>query len=144
MLARRMGEKIPEGKAFDPDGNPTTDPGAALEGAFTPWGGHKGSGLGMVVQLLGILAGSPVTVPDLADFGYMMITMKPDLMMPEKEYREKVTAYADSVRSARPVAGGAPVRMPFDRSAAVRRQRLAEDQIEVNELVLERLRAIAG
>lgn len=144
MLARRMGEEIPEGKAFDPDGNPTTDPGAALEGAFTPWGGHKGSGLGMVVQLLGILAGSPVTVPDLADFGYMMITMKPDLMMPEKEYREKVTAYADSVRSARPVAGGAPVRMPFDRSAAVRRQRLAEDQIEVNELVLERLRAIAG
>jgi delta1-piperideine-2-carboxylate reductase len=144
MLARRLGEEIPEGKAFDPDGNPTTDPDAALIGAFTPWGGHKGSGLGMVVQLLGILAGSPVTVPDLADFGYMMITMKPDLMMPEQEYRQKVTAYADSVRAARPVAGGPPVRMPFDRSAKVRREALARDSIEVTEMVLERLRAIAG
>ncbi|MDA1311659.1 MAG: Ldh family oxidoreductase, partial [Proteobacteria bacterium] len=124
MLARRLGEQIPEGRAFDPEGNPTTDPSAALDGAFTPWGGHKGSGLGMVVQLLGILAGSPVEVPDLADFGYMMITMKPDLMMPEQEYRQKVTDYAESVRSARPVAGGAPVRMPFDRSVRVRRERL--------------------
>ena len=144
MLARRLGEQIPEGRAFDPEGNPTTDPSAALDGAFTPWGGHKGSGLGMVVQLLGILAGSPVEVPDLADFGYMMITMKPDLMMPEQEYRQKVTDYAESVRSARPVAGGAPVRMPFDRSVRVRRERLAADRIEVSDAVLARLREVAG
>ena len=144
LLARRLGQQIPEGKAFGPDGAPTTDPDAALAGAFTPWGGHKGAGLGMVVQMLGMLAGSPADVPEMADFGYLMITMKPDLMMPEAEYRQKVTDYADSVRAARPVAGGGPVRMPFDRSVADRRATLERDRIEVTDLVLNRLREVAG
>ena len=98
----------------------------------------------MAVQLLGIFAGSPVEVPDLANFGYLMVTMKPDLMMPEQEYRQKVTDYAESVRSARPVAGGEPVRMPFDRSARVRREWLAADSIEVTDAVLARLREVVG
>ena len=58
LLARRQGLPLPEGRAFGPDGRPTTDPDAALAGAFTSWGGHKGSGLGLVVQMLGVLAGS--------------------------------------------------------------------------------------
>jgi delta1-piperideine-2-carboxylate reductase len=144
LLARRLGQQIPEGKAFGPDGAPTTDPDTALAGAFTPWGGHKGAGLGMVVQMLGMLAGSPADVPEMADFGYLMVTMKPDLMMPEAEYRQKVTDYADSVRAARPVAGGGPVRMPFDRSVADRRAALERDRIEVTDLVLNRLREVAG
>jgi len=142
MLARRLGQKIGDGLAFDATGNPTQDPEAALEGAFTPWGGHKGAGLGMIVQMLGILAGSPVEPPDLANFGFLIVAMKPDLLMPEPEYRRKVSAYADYVRSARPVSGGEAVRMPFERSARVRRRRLEENKIEVNDLVYKRLNNI--
>ena len=142
MLARRLGQKIGGGLAFDAAGNPTQDPEAALEGAFTPWGGHKGAGLGMIVQMLGILAGSPVEPPDLASFGFLIVAMKPDLLMPEPEYRRKVSAYADYVRSARPVSGGEAVRMPFERSARVRRRRLEENKIEVNDLVYKRLNNI--
>ena len=142
MLARRLGQKIGDGLAFDAAGNPTQDPEAALEGAFTPWGGHKGAGLGMIVQMLGILAGSPVEPPDLANFGFLIVAMKPDLLMPEPEYRRKVSAYADYVRSARPVSGGEAVRMPFERSARVRRRRLEENKIEVNDLVYKRLNNI--
>ena len=54
------------------------DPAAALAGAFAAWGGHKGSGLGIVVQLLGIMAGSPPIPPDLAGFGFLIVTMRPD------------------------------------------------------------------
>jgi len=144
LLADREGRQIPEGVAFGPDGLPTRHPGEALAGAFAPWGGHKGSGLGIVVQLLGILAGSPVLPPDLADFGFLIVALKPDLMMPAAEYRLKVSEYADAVRSARPVQGGAPVRMPFDRSAAERRRRLEAGTIEVSDAVLERLRDVAG
>lgn len=143
LLAGREGRDLPEGVAFGPEGEPTRDPAEALAGAFAPWGGHKGSGLGMVVQLLGILAGSPVLPPDLADFGFLIVAIKPDLMMPEAEYRAKVSEYAAAVRSARPVAGGSPVRMPFDRSVADRRRRLEEGSIEVSESVLARLREVA-
>lgn len=143
-LAKRMGEALPEGMAFDAAGQPTTDPEAALSGAFAPWGGHKGSGLGHVVQLLGMMAGSPVQPPELAEFGFMIIAMRPDLMMPEADYRKQASAYADAVRAARPVPGGPPVRMPFDRSAELRRTRLTADIIDVPDVVHTRLVAFAG
>ncbi|MBT5192657.1 MAG: Ldh family oxidoreductase [Rhodospirillaceae bacterium] len=144
VLARRHGHELAPGHAFDAEGNPTRDPDAALAGAFTPWGGHKGSGLGHVVQLLGVLAGSPIQPPELADFGFVIITMKPDLMMPEQDYRAQVTAYAETVRAARPIEGGEAVRMPFDRSAAERRRRLSAGEIEVPDFVYERLREMAS
>ena len=144
MLAGRRGERLADGIAFDAEGRPTTDPQAALAGAFAPWGGHKGSGLGIVVQLLGALAGAPVLPPDLAGFGFLMLALKPDLMLPAAAYKARVAEYAETVRATRPLAGGPPVRMPFDRSAAERRRRLAEDVIEVDEAVHRRLVEAAG
>ncbi len=139
-LAKRLGHELPSNVAFDREGAPTRDPSAALAGAFAAWGGHKGSGLGIVVQLLGILAGSPAIPPDLAEFGYLIVAIRPDLMGPADVFRENVSAFAKSVRSARPLRETEPVRMPFDRSRASRKIALAKDRIEVPDLVIDRLR----
>jgi delta1-piperideine-2-carboxylate reductase len=138
-LAGRLGNDLPENVAFDHDGLPTRDPAAALAGAFATWGGHKGSGLGIVVQLLGIMAGSPPVPPELAGFGYVIIAMRPDLMGPAETFRENVSAFAKAVRSARPVAGGPPVRMPFDRSREERARRRPENVIEIPEVLFTQL-----
>ena len=142
VLAGRLGKKLPEGVAFGPDGAATREPAAALAGAFAAWGGHKGSGLGLVVQMLGMMAGSPGLPPELAGFGYLMVLMDPGLLTSPEDFKAEVTKYAEAVRDSRPVAGGAPVRMPFDRSAAERRRRLAEGFIEVPDAVCERLASI--
>jgi LDH2 family malate/lactate/ureidoglycolate dehydrogenase len=141
-LARRLGQQLPENVAFDSDGQPTRDPAAALAGAFAAWGGHKGSGLGIVVQLLGIMAGSPPIPPELAGFGFVIVAMRPDLMGPAETFRDNVSAYADAVRSARPVAGGGPVRMPFDRSRVERQRRRDENAIEVSTQLVTQLNQI--
>jgi LDH2 family malate/lactate/ureidoglycolate dehydrogenase len=138
-LADALGQQLPEGVAFDATGRPTHDPVAALEGAFAAWGGHKGSGLGIVVQLLGVLAGSPAIPPEMAGFGLVIVAVRPDLLTSEDEFRRNVAAYAESVRGARPVDGGPPVRMPFDRSRAERQRRLAEDALDVPDPVYSRL-----
>jgi len=58
--AQAKGESIPPGWAIDSDGNPTTDPIRALEGALLPTGTYKGYGLGLVIEVLSaLLAGSP-------------------------------------------------------------------------------------
>src|SRR5580658_9070231 len=142
-LARRLGNDLPENTAFDRDGLPTRDPAAALAGAFATWGGHKGSGLGIAVQLLGILAGSPPIPPELAGFGYIIVAMRPDLMGPAETFRDNASAFANAVRSARPVAGGPPVRMPFARSRRERQRRLAENAIEVPDVLATQLLRIA-
>ena len=51
-LHRRAGRQTPEGWGVDPDGNPTTDPTAILNGAMNTFGGHKGSALAAMVELL--------------------------------------------------------------------------------------------
>lgn len=51
-LKRLAGEPIPEGWGIDRDGYPTTDPAEALSGALLPFGGHKGSALSMMVELI--------------------------------------------------------------------------------------------
>jgi len=52
MVAAREGKAIPLGWALDRDGNPTTDPKAALEGSMLAMGGAKGAMLALVVELL--------------------------------------------------------------------------------------------
>lgn len=51
-LHRQAGKAIPEGWGLDRDGQPTTDPAAVLSGAMLPFGGHKGSALATMIELL--------------------------------------------------------------------------------------------
>lgn len=52
MAASQKGEAIPEGWALDADGNPTTDPKAALAGTMVPIGDAKGTALALMVEIL--------------------------------------------------------------------------------------------
>jgi LDH2 family malate/lactate/ureidoglycolate dehydrogenase len=51
----QKGSPIPEGWAFDPAGNPTTDAAEAMKGLIQPIGQHKGVGLGMAIGMLSSL-----------------------------------------------------------------------------------------
>lgn len=143
-LHRRLNEPLPEGTAFDSSGRPTRDPVAATTGAFTVWGGHKGSGLALVVQLLGMMAGAAADPPGLTDCGFFVLAVDPAALTPADDFRRRVTDYADSVRATRPVEGGASVRVPFDRSLAERSRRLTQDSIGVPEQIYRSLLQWSG
>ena len=51
-MAKAAGQPIPLGWAVDAEGNPTTDPSAALQGALVSAGGYKGWGFGLMAELL--------------------------------------------------------------------------------------------
>ncbi|WP_318245680.1 Ldh family oxidoreductase [Halomonas denitrificans] len=52
-LHRRSGDAIPEGWGVDRHGQPCTDPAEVLDhGAMLPFGGHKGSALALMVELI--------------------------------------------------------------------------------------------
>lgn len=143
-LALRMGTQLPEGTAFDRDGHPTRDPKAAGEGAYASWGGHKGSGLAMCVQLLGMMSNTLPFPPLVEGCGFLFLAMSPGLFMPVEKFKHNTSSYAKAVRAAKPADPSKPVRMPFDRSAAERRRHLQKGSIEAAPNVIEKLRAIAG
>ena len=51
-LHRRAGQPLPEGCGVDADGQPSTDPVAVARGAMLAFGGHKGSALSTMVELM--------------------------------------------------------------------------------------------
>jgi len=66
-LHRRAGTQLPPGWALDREGRPTTDPQAALAGAMLPFGGHKGSAIGTMIELLaGVMIGD-LTSPEVLE-----------------------------------------------------------------------------
>ncbi|MFK8074991.1 MAG: Ldh family oxidoreductase [Granulosicoccus sp.] len=74
QLHLREGKPIPEGWAINADGQPTTDPAEALAGAQLPFGGHKGSSIALMVELLagaliGELSSSQSTAADSQGVG---------------------------------------------------------------------------
>lgn len=144
MLDRRLGRQLEEGSAFDSQGRPTTDPVQALAGVFAAWGGHRGSGLGIVVQLLGMLAGSAMMPDELRDFGFLIIAIRPDLLTSTNEFKAKVTEYSEVIRDTRPVEGGASLRMPFDRSRAEREKTVKSGFIDVPDPIHAAVAAVAA
>lgn len=52
MIASQKKQAIPQGWAFDRQGEPTSDPDAALAGSMAPAGGAKGAALALMVELL--------------------------------------------------------------------------------------------
>ncbi len=60
MRRQRAGQSIPEGWAFGPDGQPTTDPALALQGTMAPSGGYKGVGIALLVEILAAAASGAV------------------------------------------------------------------------------------
>ncbi|MGH1357557.1 MAG: Ldh family oxidoreductase [Burkholderiaceae bacterium] len=62
QVAARDGHALPAGTGLDENGNPSTDPAAVLKGVLLPFGGHKGSALAMMVELMaGPLVGETVS-----------------------------------------------------------------------------------
>lgn len=66
-LHARQGKPIPGHWAIDAEGQPTTDAKAALEGAMQTFGGHKGSALAAMIELLaGALIGDLTSAESMA------------------------------------------------------------------------------
>ena len=86
-MAKAAGQSIPEGWAVDENGNPTTDPEAALKGSLVSMGGYKGWGFGLMAEVLAaVMTGSvmsrdvkPLKAPEGAphDLGQYYVLIDP-------------------------------------------------------------------
>lgn len=66
-LHRRAGKAVPVDWGYAPDGSDTTDAAAVLAGAMRTFGGHKGSALALMVELLaGPLIGDLTSAESIA------------------------------------------------------------------------------
>jgi len=125
-IAAQEGRSIPEGWALDRDGAPTTDPHAALIGTMLPFSGPKGSGLAMMVDILGgVLSGAAFSseirdwnedFSGAANVGHFMLAMKVEAFMPLAEFEQRMETSIDRLKALPPAQGFSAVHFPGERS----------------------------
>lgn len=140
LVARRDGRSVPPGVGIDREGRPTTDPAAILEGAQLPFGGHKGSAIALMVELLagGVVGDvfSAEASPDASGAppgGVFVLALAPD-RIGGPGTRAHAKAFLDRL------AAEPGVRLPGARRHA-RRERT---EVDVPVTLLAELRALAA
>ena len=123
---------------MDRDGEPTTDPQAALGGAISPFGGPKGFALGLAFEVLvGSLTNSALG-PDVhgtldavheCNKGDVFVCIDQTLVAGSTR-SDQVSRYLDDVRATPAATGSSGVRVPGDRAARERTRRHV-DGVEV-------------
>jgi LDH2 family malate/lactate/ureidoglycolate dehydrogenase len=144
LLRRKLGQELDPESAVDRDGNPTLDPSAALEGAFLPWGGHRGYGLALVVQVLAMMAGGKMVAEEVTDSGFFFLVLDPALLGSAEAFKDNVTALVQHIEASRPAPGTDRVRVHGRGSLAKRAKAQAAGMIEVDQAVFDTLVALRG
>jgi (2R)-3-sulfolactate dehydrogenase (NADP+) len=140
--AAAKGEAIPPEWALDATGRPTTDAGMALEGTIAPAGGHKGSALALMVEVLAAgLTGAHFSheASSLGDdlggpprLGQMLIAIHPG----QAGFAPRIEALLAAMASQ------PGVRVPGDRRHA-HRQRAEAEGVAVDDDLMGRLVSLA-
>ena len=137
LTAKSKGEALPPNVAYDENGNWTTDANKPFEGgAIATFGGHKGAGLSLCVELLaGALSGGAVlgqveSKKAAKSWGHTFIAIQPDMLV--DDFRSKSQSILDTVK-----ASGADIRIPGERSAMVAKERMAAGVLPIPEKIWE-------
>ena len=139
MLRERLGELLPDGVALGPGGEPTRDPTAARRGALLPFGGYKGFGLALMIQALGLLAGSGSDIE--SDYGYLFVAFRPDLLGPADAFERQVTRLIERIKATPRQLGVDDIRIPSERAFRSRERALREG-LEIDRVVFDALVAL--
>lgn len=159
------GKPLPAGWVADEQGAPVTNAAAAMDvifrrpgGGITPLGGpeatggHKGYGLGLMVQVLSAtLTGAgfaPLRDParDAAepdDIGHFFLALDPRALRPEGGFEEDLAAMAAAFRGSAPADPSRPVLLPGDPEEAEHARRL-RDGIPIPAALDRQLREICA
>jgi len=151
--AVKAGRSIPDTWATDKDGKPTTDPRAAIDGFLLPFGGYKGYGLALMVDLFaGVLSGAEyltrvnswIDEPQLEQkIGHFFVVIDATRLGTQEWLAERVGDFAAIVHETVPADPANPVRLPGE-SEMRNMARQQRDEIDVDSGVIAKLESYAA
>ena len=149
VQARKIGRPIPAGWALDRDGNPTTDPQAAL--IPLPLGGPKGSGLSLMIELItSLVVSNPIIASALEVAGDGTRHRQNGLVLaidlrrfgdPEA-FRSEVDRVIVALKALPHAPGVLEVLMPGERGSRAFEDR-TRDGIPLPRAIVDELRGVA-
>ncbi len=146
--ANIAGKKLPEGIAYDKEGNLTTDPAKALDGALRTFDkGYKGSAISMIVQILtGPLVGASFTgIGDVANnwSGHLVIAINPELLGGTESLKKGVTEMIKKVKNTKKLPDTKEILTPGERGDRITKSVLDSGDIEIEDNLHKELEKVS-
>jgi L-2-hydroxycarboxylate dehydrogenase (NAD+) len=158
-IAQRLGKDLPPNWVQSKDGLASNNAHELKDGgALLPLGGHKGYGLGAMVDILsGVLSGANYGpwVPPFVSFlnplpnlpgkgiGHFVGAMRIDAFRPATEFKSNMDHWINSFKKSAAINENQPVLIPGEPEAKERIKRL-ENGIPVHQLVFDSMHEIAN
>ena len=150
-IHHQKGLELPEGWALDREGQPTTDPAAAIDGLLMPIGGFKGVGLAMIMGILssmlsgasyGTELGNMEDGPRAGEDGHFVAAIKVAAFENIERFKERVDAAIRQVHNCRRAPGVERLYVPGEKEH-LRRLAYRQEGIPLNEMTLRDLQRAA-
>jgi LDH2 family malate/lactate/ureidoglycolate dehydrogenase len=152
-IQKRVARKqpIPDGVMLDAHGNPTTDFKrfrGPPRGVFLPFGGHKGSGLALVTEILGGLLSGNGLGRDWWDRGghgingVFLQAIAIDEFQDAERFFDQVEQLVSAVKSAQPAPGHDEIFLPGEKARHAE-ARQVRDGVEIDPGTWAQLRQLA-
>lgn len=124
-VAKAKGAELPSGQILDKHGEPSVSPDDFYSGGvMLPFGGHKGSALGILMDVLGsCLTGSEETDKEMK-MGGTMIGIDPGVFRGVKDYDRASSELFERIESVEPAPGFDEVMLPGEPERRARSQNL--------------------
>jgi L-2-hydroxycarboxylate dehydrogenase (NAD+) len=148
------GLTMPEGWFVKPDtGEAITDPNRSNEGILLPMGEYKGAGLALMLGLLGGVLNGAAFGRDVVDFnadnssetntGHFMVAIDIARFLPLATFTAEVDRHVSDFRQSMRLPGVDDIRLPGDRRAQCRAERL-RDGVPIAPALLAQLDKVAA
>jgi LDH2 family malate/lactate/ureidoglycolate dehydrogenase len=141
LMKAFLGEEFDDLVGIDRNGKPTRVARDIAEGGVFPFGGHRGYGLSVAIQALGLIAGARVRNGEVCDFAHLFVAFDPGLFMPVEQFTAELEELLAKIRDLPRQPDVSEVRIPSERGFREREIRRKQG-IVVKKAVVERLRAM--
>lgn len=138
VRAKIMRENIPQNAAVDSEGNVTTDPEKAMQGAVLTFGDNrKMSGLSMMIEMLtGSLVGATSADKDGKWYnGNFILAIDPDLFIGRAQLKKNSTILLEKIKKSRPGKNFDEVIIPGEKMLKAKKKAEESGILEIEDKV---------
>jgi LDH2 family malate/lactate/ureidoglycolate dehydrogenase len=139
LLKSYLGETLRDGIGVDAAGLPTNSAAEMAKGGVLPFAGHKGFGLSLAIQALGLLGGAPAPGGDAIDRGFLFIVFDPALLLPPERFKAELASLISGIKSLPKQPDAEEIRIPSERGYRERNERRSAGSFTIDRPVYDRL-----
>lgn len=142
-LARKLNQNLPKGVAIDKNGQPTTSPAEAMDGALFPFGGHKGSALALAVEIFTkTMFNIDIHDKTKANRGFFFAFFDPSVFQPINEFKDNVAKLVQEIKDTRKAEGVDEIFLPGERSQKLKIKNGQKDYLDLDEKIINDIKKL--